>query len=63
MESGVTSDFFNKFKNYVKSVDKEISLRYNNLCKQKEVGKTYWFTRSIVERRWWYAISRIKTTN
>jgi len=37
MESGVTPDFFNKFK---------------KLCKQKEVEKTYWFTRSIVERRW-----------
>ena len=53
MESGVTPDFFNKFKKLCKkSVDKEFSLRYNNSCKQKEVGKTYWFTRSIVERRW-----------
>jgi len=39
-------------KNYVKSVDKKISLVYNNLCKQKEVGKSQEFTGSIVERRW-----------
>lgn len=40
MESGVTPDFFNKFKKLCKkSVDKGISLRYNNLCKQKEVEK------------------------
>lgn len=38
---GIWSDsrFLINFKNYVKSVDKEISLRYNNLCKQKEVEK------------------------
>ncbi len=35
----MTPDFLINFKNYVKSVDKEISLRYNNLCKQKEVEK------------------------
>jgi len=31
--------FLKKVKNYVKSVDKKISLDYNNLCKQKEVEK------------------------
>ena len=35
-----------------KTVDKKISLVYNNLCKQKEVGKSQEFTGSIVERRW-----------
>ena len=42
-----------------KTVDKKISLVYNNLCKQKEVGKSQEFTGSIVERRWWDAISKI----
>lgn len=47
------SRFFMNFKKLCKkSVDKEISLRYNNLCKQKEAEKSQEFTRSIVERRW-----------
>ena len=45
---------FNKvnsiFKKIIK-VDKGIKLRYNSLRKQKEVGKSQEFTRSIVERR------------
>ena len=32
-------NFLKKVKNYVKNVDKKISLVYNNLCKQKEVEK------------------------
>ena len=38
---GIWSDsrFLINSKNYVKSVDKEFSLRYNNLCKQKEAEK------------------------
>jgi len=39
-------------KNYVKSVDKKISLDYNNLCKKKRLEKSQEFTGSIVERRW-----------